>query len=130
VQVFDKCQQNTISSLKINPVKGFLWQWGIFEVLFHLLIFGVTGGISAVVNVNSSTSSNTVRDILGYLTLGLLVIDKVFGDVQRVYVVFGILRNRFFPSNVIRTSQFKARKKHLNRLGYVRRFLLDFGEHF
>ncbi|XP_064623432.1 pecanex-like protein 4 [Lineus longissimus] len=125
-QVLDKCQKTTISSLKINPVKGFLWQWGVFEALFHLFIFSLTGGLAAVINLNTSVIGNTVRDVMGYLTIALLVLDKIFGDMQKVYVVFGILRNRLFPSNVIRTSLFKARKKHLNRLGYVRRVLLDF----
>ncbi len=108
---------------------GFMWKWGILEALYHVLMLGVAVTTALIVNLYLATnkSAEDYSDYLGYVIIGLLAIELILADLQSVYVVFGLWRNKLYPPSVQRTTIFRKGKKKLNVLGYIRRFIMDFG---
>ena len=109
---------------------GFMWKWGIFEALYHVLMLGVAVATALVVNLYLATDSSAkdYSDYFGYVIMGLLVIELILADVQSVYVIFGLWRNKLYPASVQRTTIFRKGKKKLNILGYIRRAIMDWGK--
>lgn len=109
-------------------VKGFLWRWGVLEFLYHFIMLAVVGVTAGLLNVNSHTISGDVWRILGYVTIGLCVVEKILRDLQNVYIFFGLLRNWLFPKSSHLGKQFLDRRKMLKPLGVVRRIIVNWGK--
>ncbi|XP_071482865.1 pecanex-like protein 4 [Diadema antillarum] len=109
--------------------KGLGWGWGWREFLINLIMLLGVGAVAGVCsNFSPSTCTSTsavVRRALGYVVISLAVLVKVLGDLQMVYICFGMLRNKLFPDSINSSLKYSTRKRRLHRLGYVRRFLLD-----
>ena len=117
-----------LSQPQTSSYHGLGWHWGWKECLVHVVMLVAIGAISGVCShFASSLSDDTVTQALGYVLVGLLVLVKVLGWLQSVYL-FGVWRNPLFPCNVQSTDVYNRRKRHLNRIGYVRRFVTMIGE--
>ncbi|XP_074662137.1 pecanex-like protein 4 [Tubulanus polymorphus] len=126
-QLMQKCRKTKINSMKVLPIKGFLWKWTWREFLFHLFMGSVVGCVTSVLYTYRSYLGGTMStSVLGYCVLALTVLDKLLGDMQRVYLAFGIFRNRMFPATIHNVAKFKRRKNFLSTFGWIRRILLDF----
>ncbi|XP_061168054.1 pecanex-like protein 4 [Saccostrea echinata] len=106
-------------------VKGFLWGWGVFEFLYHALMLALVGVTAGLLNSNSHTINGDVWRILGYVTIGLCVLEKILRDVQSVYIFFGLLRNRLFPRAARVGRPFHDRRRKMKVLGITRRIVLN-----
>ena len=107
----------------------FLWRWTPAELVFHLLLLMVVGGTAAVLNLLVAPSlSAQVSDYLLYTVMGLLALEYLLTELQGVYVLGGLWRNRLFPSSTQRTTIYHKGKTRLKPLGYIRRLLRNFGK--
>lgn len=76
-------------------------------ILYHFFMLCATCACSMIIyNIFQlySISSETcfqVQSILLYICMGVFVMCKVFGDVQSAYIFFGLIRNPFYPTNVL-----------------------------
>ncbi|XP_013381869.1 pecanex-like protein 4 [Lingula anatina] len=107
----------------MKPKSNFFVTWAFKEG--HFIMLFIAGGLGGVINYFSPQISADIPQILGYIIMGLLVIQKLLSDMQRVYVFFGIWRNALYPSSIQRTLIFQKRKKRLLVLGIIRRILLE-----
>lgn len=109
-------------------MKGFLWRWGVLEFLYHALMLTLVGVTAGLLNVNSHTIDGDVWRILGYVIIGLCVVEKLLRDLQNVYIFFGLLRNCLFPRASHIGKTFLSRKKMLKPLGVTRRIIVNWGK--
>ena len=133
-QILKKCRKNHVKSIKIIEDGSqtdfeFGWRWGWKEALGHVCFTLIVLGISFVTNFFLAPSGSTIVNILGYVILPLFALMKLLGDLQCVYVFFGVWRNKLFPESVQRTTIFNKRKKQLKYLGYIRRAIVDLGKY-
>ncbi|XP_053374492.1 pecanex-like protein 4 isoform X2 [Mercenaria mercenaria] len=105
--------------------KKFLWKWGIFEFLYHVVMLAVVCVIAGLLNKNSTSFSTDSWKILGYCIIGVCVLEKVVRDLQGVFIVFGLWRNMLFPKTVRQQRIFQYRKLWLTPLGVMRRGLVN-----
>ncbi len=109
---------------------GFLWKWGVKEVVYHIcmlvLATGIAGGVNYVVRDDSTIAD--YAEYLAYGCMGLLAIVVLLSEVQGVYVLFGLWRNKLYPSSAQRITIFQKGKKKLNILGYIRRVIINWGK--
>jgi hypothetical protein len=109
--------------------KGFLWKWRWKEVVFFIIMLCVATGTA--IGVYAASQASDLSDIGRYLGLamwGFVVLDVVLCQLQGVYAMFGLCRNRLFPKSVARTALFTTSKKKLRFIGILRRFLIEFGK--
>lgn len=110
---------------------GFLWKWGIFEFLYHVATLGIAVAVALLVNkfVTSEDAelAKDLSDYLAYVIMALLAIEVILSEVQSVYVLFGLWRNKLYPSSVQRTTIFKKGKRRLNVVGFIRRGIMNWG---
>ncbi|XP_071796734.1 pecanex-like protein 4 isoform X1 [Asterias amurensis] len=130
-QLIDWCKSKQRNRLQVlhsqsePPSKpGLGWRWGWKEALVHFVTTLVIGGISFVCSFYSNSANVTVFNILGYGMIGLRFLLKILGDVQSVYVFFGLWRNKLFPESVQNMSAYTKRKRTLHRVSFVYRILL------
>ena len=114
--------------------KGFLWSWGVREFLYHTLMLLVIVAIAVVMNkyVASDDDQQLAEDLADYFAyaiIALLVIEVLLSEIQTVYILFGLWRNKLYPSSVQRTTIFTKGKSRLGILGYVRRIIMDWGKY-
>ncbi len=111
---------------------GFLWKWGIKETIYHVLVLGLTLAVALVVNKFVASEDPLLAidlsDYLAYAVIAFLVIEVILAEVQSVYVLFGLWRNKLYPSSVQRTTIFRKGKSRLAVVGIVRRVVMDWGE--
>ena len=127
------CSSSFTQNLITEETRGFMWSWGILEFLYHIAILGVTVAIAVV--LNKFVASDDVQlakdssDYFAYAIIALFVIEVILSEVQNVYVLFGLWRNKLYPSSVQRTTIFQKGKSRLNVIGYVRRVIMNWGEY-
>ena len=112
---------------------GFLWSWGVREFLYHTAMLVVIATVAVVVNkyVASDDDQQLAEDLadyFAYAVMALLVIEVLLSEIQTVYILFGLWRNKLYPSSVQRTTIFRKGKSRLGILGYVRRVIMDWGK--
>ncbi|XP_071963910.1 pecanex-like protein 4 [Antedon mediterranea] len=125
---------NQITSSK-TPL-GFGWDWGVKEVIFHIVMLSISviNIFLAYLNVNSWSFNNADSVVgdpdlikaLGYVIIGLTVLVKMFGSFQSVYTVFGMWRNNLYPHSIFQMEKYSKAKSRLNILALLRRIILDF----
>ena len=79
-------------------------------------------------NSNNILSESDVWYGLGYCIIGLCVAEKIFRDIQGVFIIFGAWRNALFPGTVQQQRVFERRKFRLKPLGIIRRGIVNWGE--
>ncbi|XP_060062887.1 pecanex-like protein 4 [Ylistrum balloti] len=113
--------QDTINS---NHRCQFLWKWRPLEFLYHFIMLAIVGVLAGLVNYNL-TNDDSIWRILGYVIIGLCVVEKILRDIQSVYIILGLWRNMLFPPTATRTNLFKDRKRKLKPLGVLRRVIVN-----
>ncbi|XP_070577011.1 pecanex-like protein 4 [Ptychodera flava] len=108
-----------------TPESGFGWIWGWKEFLVYMVALVFIGVVSGLCHHYSAETSSTLYDVFGYTIIGLLVIVKLLTDSQTVFVIFGLLRNRLYPTSTHASRPYLNRKRKLHKVGYIRRLFLD-----
>ena len=113
--------------------KGFLWSWGVREFLYHITMLVVIVTITVVMNKYVASDDDQqlagdLADYVAYAIVALLVIEILLSEIQTVYILFGLWRNKLYPSSVQRTTIFRKGKRRLGILGHVRRTIMDWGK--
>lgn len=114
------------------------------EWVYHLILFLLNTTVAVVIftvfnaNFTSTTTPLEIEQILLYICVGIFVLCKVFGDLQAVYIFFGLIRNPFYPKNSLSINLMTSKKSNdspvsINQnkiffklLKYVRLFLIRF----
>lgn len=125
--------RNKVSSsqtLNTSPDKhrGFPWSSLFLTLMFHLVMTSAALTVSLCLVLYRTSLWTSAWLVLGYVIIGVLILEKLLRDFQGVFVCFGLWRNKLFPVSAQRQQIFKRRKHFLNVLGYLRRFVLNFGE--
>lgn len=123
----NKVSNDEQGTVIIGKTSGFLWKWGIFEFLYHFIMLSIVGVLAGLLNYNSNSFSSDTWKGLGYTIIGLCVVEKILRDIQSVYIVFGLWRNMLFPGSSRSSRPFKHRKRQLQIIGFIRRFLVNWG---
>ncbi len=115
-----------------HGIRHWLWSWCWRRVLYHVVVVMFVTTWAALMNyfthaVNIVSGEN-VFGYLSYACAGVLGLVVILGEAQKVFVLGGIWRNKLFPSSVLRDTIFSKRKKHLNRVGNVRKVFLRFSK--
>lgn len=110
---------------------GYFWRFGFVQCVYHLIMMVVVGVISALLNANTGTSGTIgsgIWKLIGYLIIGFCVAEKVFRDLQNVYLFFGLWRN--FPCiyPMTRIRSYTKRRNRLRIVGVIRRIIVDWGK--
>ena len=128
--IFNRLSKQKSETLELMSVcKGFLWQWTWKEALFHIALGVVAAGAAlGIFTAKQQRDLSDIGPLLGLASWGFVVLDVILSQMQSVYVIFGLVRNRLFPKSVARTGVFTAGKKKLRLVGYFRRFLMEFGK--
>ena len=95
------------------------WIHGNYPLLLYL---------TGLLNYNSNNLSSDVSYGLGYCVIALCVAEKIFRDIQGVFIIFGSWRNALFPGTVQQQRVFERRKFLLKPLGIIRRGIVNWGE--
>ena len=101
--------------------------WGWRELLIHAVMLVLCTTVVGVSFEFSANGSKELFDGLCCVFIALLVVIKVTGDFQGVYVLFGLLRNPFYPATIENLDAFKKRKRFLKYVGLVRHLVLVYG---
>ncbi|XP_076098379.1 pecanex-like protein 4 [Mytilus galloprovincialis] len=107
---------------------GFLWKFGLLQCLYHFVMIVIVGVMSGMLNSNTGTTgsidSNAWKTI-GYVIIGCCVAEKIFRDLQNVYIFFGLWRNLpcIYPNS--RGRSYDKRRWRLRILGVIRRFIVN-----
>ncbi|XP_076463773.1 pecanex-like protein 4 [Babylonia areolata] len=110
-------------SKRFKANTGFGWSWGVGTFLYHLLMLLLATGLAAALNYYNKEVD---KYYAGWVVVGLLVVEKVLRDVQSVYMVFGLLRNYFFPHACHHKNRPYIRSKlRLAVVGIMRRLLFN-----
>lgn len=93
---------------KKNIPKKFPLNWK--DWLYHSLIVLLALAVSVVtfilfdLNFTSSDTPFLIETILLYISLGILIVIKITGDFQSVFIFFGLIRNPFYPKYALSQS--------------------------
>lgn len=101
-------------------------QWTIKELIIVtiMLVLGIScTAIGAVMNDKATPS---MFQNFGIIFCVLLIMLKVLGDLQGVYILW-IVRNHFYPRSLHSNSAFDERKKQLKWVGMIYHVLLSYG---
>lgn len=136
-QVWASCthSSNRVSTKKPSPLTqalsapqprntGFLWSWCFSTVLYHLVMLLLVAAAAGVAAHRADALSDWWK-LLGYAIIGLYGLEKFLRDSQSVYGGLGLWRNWLYPPNVDDRGGFRAGKKKLLVLGFLRRGLLS-----
>lgn len=90
------------------------------QVIYHLVVFLATIGVSMLVynlftfyNI-TKTDAFQVEQIILYISLGILILSKLFGDLQSIYLLFGYIKNPFYKINDSPITHDKAKYRTVN----------------
>ncbi|XP_063959020.1 pecanex-like protein 4 [Lytechinus pictus] len=104
---------------------GLGWRFGWRELLINTCMVTVVGAVSGVcVHFSSSVAPSVVRG-LGYAVISLMMLVKIMGSCQQVFIFWGMFRNKLYPDSITSTQKYSSRKRKLYRLGLIKRFLVD-----
>ena len=129
-QIVHKCKKNKVAHSE-HTNTGFLWHWTWKESVFHISVTFVVGGLAggmSYICTNYSSGAAGINNYIGLAIVGLLVLELILADIQKVYLCFGLVRNCVYPRSVLKSALFKLRKKKLNGFGYLRRVLVSFSK--
>ena len=109
--VFKKLSYNSIypadisnSETNKNKNLGLDWKDWLFHFIFISLVL-ITSIVSFLLSEqNASSYSLQIETTLLYIGIGIFIIVKILGDLQSVYIFFGIFRNPLFPKNCLNSS--------------------------
>ena len=90
--------------------KWFDWSFGYFMFLMALVASILPFCLTYYLETTSD-SKFQAQQILLYIGLGLFVLSKMLGDIQSVYVFFGLIRNPLYPKSALSGANEKKRKK-------------------
>ncbi len=130
--ICNKCLGSKFNDTEQNENGGFMWKWGIKEMLYHavMLIFVISVALllNKYVASDDPTLAADLVEYLAYAVMALLAIEVILSECQSVYVLLGFCRNKLYPSSVQRTTIFRKGKTKLNVLGFVRRTAMNWGK--
>ena len=104
--------------------------WGVKECIVHLVMLSLASSLMAVgYHYSSSAGTNLAADFdtFGFVFISIVVVLKVLGDIQGVYVLFGLFRNPFYPASIHSTRPFLSSKRRLAVISMVYHILLRSG---
>lgn len=92
------------------------WKDWTFHFVMIILVNLIT--VLTYILLKSSSANQaalfTLETSFLYAGLGLFVAIKLLGDVQRVYIIFGLIRNPFYPKNSLSASSSSSTMKSVN----------------
>ena len=109
------------------------WKSDSTEIFVHLALICVASGIAAatsIVSINSlitTATKATINTILTFVIITLLVLIKISGDLQGVYLFWGLLPNPIYSRSADRKESFIKRKRYIAYFGVFYRILLLIG---
>lgn len=106
--------------------------FGVREGLIHLIMLSMTITFTAIgyhFSQDVGTSHTANFEAFGFVFICMVVVIKVLGDIQGVYLFFGILRNPFYPKSIHTRHQFLVRKRHLAVASLFYHILLRYGKY-
>ncbi|KAK6181580.1 hypothetical protein SNE40_009406 [Patella caerulea] len=106
-------------------IKGFLWSWNLSTVFYHFIMIVIIGVEAGLLTYDTTILNSDLKGVLGYIIVGLCIVEKIFRESQSVYIFFGLVRNFIFPPTVQRGRIFAYRKKQLIPLGLIRRLVVN-----
>ncbi|CAF0745830.1 unnamed protein product [Brachionus calyciflorus] len=125
--------KNSIGEQKIKRKYPFNWK----DCLYHLIMLILTITISVVIftvfnaEFFSYEDPFLVETIMLYISIGIFIICKIFGDLQSVFLFFGLIRNPFYPKNSLSLNLSTKNPRTINQnkiffriLKYIRLILL------
>lgn len=124
------CCASKLQRERAIRMSGFLWRWHVFECLFHCLMAGVSVGLSTSIHafLTNPDLKATIADYFGKAAIGLLILELLLCDLQKVYFLAGLVRNPLFPTCVHLPQEFQKRKRCVRGFGRVRRVCINYGE--
>ncbi len=113
------------------------------EIIYHLIMIFLTITCSMLIyNLFTyyqltASASFQVESALLYICLALFLVIKICSSLQNVYILFGFVRNPFYPKNGLNENldtdfelTINYRKTFFQALKYIRIILLKFGKYF
>lgn len=131
VQIIDRFSKKKSETLQLiqHACIGFLWRWTGKEAIFHCgMLLLTVAAAAASFYMSQQMDLNYIAQYIGYICIGLFIIEVILCELQSVYVIFGAFRNTLFPKSVMQTKLFEKKKRKLNCLGMTRRMLMEFGK--
>ena len=105
--------QTSKSQQKISHLNWKDWLFHLFMILFVLASSIIP--FELLYNTTDYTYIYRIQIIILHICIGLFVAIKVLGDLQGVYLFFGIFRNPFYPTNCINSSVKKNQTVSINQ---------------
>lgn len=98
VKIDENKAKKPYSNLSIECIKEIIYNiiMPIATITCSMLIFNIFTSSSL-----SITSAFQVEISLLYTCMGLFVLLKICSDLQQVYIIFGLVRNPFYPKNCL-----------------------------
>lgn len=109
------------------------WKSDSTEILVHFALIIIGSGIAAATSIISTNSilttatKATINSILTFVIIALLALVKITGDLQGVYLFWGLIPNPIYPRSADRKESFLKRKRHLAYFGVFYRIVLLIG---
>ncbi|EDV29124.1 uncharacterized protein TRIADDRAFT_37100 [Trichoplax adhaerens] len=116
------CQSSSVSTMG--------WKLGTADYIIHVVMLVLVTSIAtatSIISINSIITAATktiINSVLMYTLIALLILIKITGDLQGVYLFWGLLPNPFYPRSADTKEKFLKRKKQMKFLGILYRVLL------
>nr|XP_034960042.1 pecanex-like protein 4 [Zootoca vivipara] len=118
---------NCLASNKFTNASGCCGtQFGWREIVFYLTALTLAlleAGLLHSFLSPQAFSKTSLQAVVSYLLIALLLATWILGEIQAVYL-FGMLRNPFYPKDVMTVNVFVEKQKRLKTIAVVRRILL------
>ncbi|RDD42993.1 Pecanex-like protein 4 [Trichoplax sp. H2] len=122
--------KSPLISSQSSSVSTMGWKLGTADYIIHVVMLVLVTSIAtatSIISINSIITAATktiINSVLMYTIIALLILIKITGDLQGVYLFWGLLPNPFYPRSADTKEKFLKRKKQMKFLGILYRVLL------
>ncbi|XP_067119884.1 pecanex-like protein 4 [Centruroides vittatus] len=89
--------------------------------VFHIIMILVTGlEVWGCNQLDINQHQSEVWRICSIVTIAILIIVWLLGQLQRIYIFGGMIKNKFYPPNIQNVDLFQEKKKKFLSLRYLR----------
>ncbi|XP_028396003.1 pecanex-like protein 4 [Dendronephthya gigantea] len=115
-----------ITSFVVNNKTHKLHLSTIITIGKYSILLVITGTVAGITSHLHEDATETMFDSFGYVFVMLLLLLKVLGDLQYVYVCSGLTRNPFFINSATSVEKLKKFQQKIGYLGHIYNVLLSY----
>ena len=102
----------------------------IITIIKYGILLVACGTIAGVTGHFYEDATKSIFDLFGYVFLVLLLLLKILGDLQYVYVASGLTRNPFYIKSSTSVDRLKQFQCKIGYLGHIYDVLLSYSTSF